>query len=299
MTGVLILLNPSARGGRAARLEAPIRYWLDAHSHNVALVATRDVQHADELLRDLPERSRVVIVGGDGSVHQALPALLAKNHTLAIAPFGSGDDAARAIGVHGMTWQNALQFALMGKEARMDIGLAHFNQKSVPFAVCLNAGLDAAISLRAVNGPSWLNGLPRYLLATLRELIQLRMWDIAVEIDGETTHSGDALFTSALNTATFGSGMPAVPHALIDDALLNMLHAAPCSRARTMILLPRLLTGKHLSDRRVSSCAFQSMVLTGNAPIPLAADGEYLGESQHVRIEVQPGTLSVVRRTTH
>ena len=38
------------------------------------------------------------------------------------------------------------------------------------FASSLAAGFDAAVGLRALRGPAWLSGQPRYLWATLREI---------------------------------------------------------------------------------------------------------------------------------
>jgi diacylglycerol kinase (ATP) len=290
----LVLLNPNARGGRARALATPIRNWLATHAQTTRFVEAKSIEHTLQSLRELPHESRAIIVGGDGTTHQALPAILENGHTLGIVPFGSGDDAARAIGVHGMAWQDALHHALHANARRIDIGIAEFNERRVAFAVCMNAGLDAAITLRAVNGPKFLHGLPRYLLATLREIVSLRQWPIEVRLDGELVKSGDALFTSALNTPSYGSGMPAVPHAKIDDGQLNMLHAARCSRARTLVLLPRLLTGTHLADARVSTQTFREMRITSKRTIPIAADGEYLGETRDIRIAVRPNALSVV-----
>jgi diacylglycerol kinase (ATP) len=291
----LVLLNPHARGGRARALATPIRNWLAAHSPQTQFVEAQSIEHTHATLNDTPRESRVAIVGGDGTLHQALPAMLEHNHALGIVAFGCGDDAARALGLHGLPWQDALRFALTEAPSQIDIGVAEFDDRRIPFVVCLNAGLDAAVTLRAINGPKFLHGLPRYLLATLREIAALRMWPLDVRVDGKLVKSGDALFTSVLNTPTYGSGMPAVPHARIDDGELNMLHASRCSQARTLVLLPRLLAGTHLTDARVSTQAFREMTISSSRPIPLAADGEYLGETREVRITIRPNALSVVR----
>jgi diacylglycerol kinase (ATP) len=292
----LVLLNPNARGGRARALATPIREWLTTHAPTTSFIEAQSIEHTRTSLLETSNESRVVIVGGDGTLHQALPSILERNHTLGVVPFGSGDDAARALGVHGVPWQDALRFALAGSPSHIDIGIAEFDERRVPFLVCLNAGLDAAVTLRAINGPKFLHGLPRYLLATLREIAALRVWPMEVHLDGKPVKSGDALFTSALNTPSYGSGMPAVPHARIDDGELNMLHATRCSRARTLALLPRLLAGTHLTDVRVSTRAFREMELLSIAPMPLAADGEYLGESKSVRVSLRVAALRVVRR---
>lgn len=291
----IVVLNRRARGGRAHALAGEARDWLAAQAPGVGLIESSEIAEMSHALATLAPSSRVVLIGGDGTIHNALPMLLERHHSLGIVPFGSGDDAARALSVRGVSWQTALRRALSGVATPMDLGCAEFGGKCVPFIVCANAGLDAAVSLRALNGPRFLHGLPRYLLATIRELLVLRNWPIDAEIDGKTFKTGDALFASALNTPSFGSGMPAVPAAQIDDGALDVLHAANCSRLRTAILLPKLLRGTHLSDPRVSTQRCRELLLRSHRPIPIAADGEYLGESIHIRITVMPNALAVVR----
>jgi len=163
------------------------------------------------------------------------------------------------------------------------------------FLSSLTAGFDSAIGLRALNGPPWLRGLPRYLWATLRELIQLRTWDLTLHSDGHLRHQGASLFASSLNTPTFGSGMPAVPHALVTDGQLDALLAGPFGRAGALLMLPRLLTGRHLRHPRVASWPYRQLDIACASGVPLAADGEYLGLARQVSIHCQAASLHMVR----
>jgi diacylglycerol kinase family enzyme len=170
------------------------------------------------------------------------------------------------------------------------------SSRRVPFLSSLTTGFDSSVGLRALNGPKWLRGLPRYLLATLRELANLRTWDVQVTLDDKLVHKGAALFASTLNTRSFGGGMPAVPQALIDDGRLNLLLAKNVGLRETLLLLPRLLLGQHLGHPKVHTQAFQQMQIDAATLIPLAADGEYLGQTRSVRLTVQAGALSVIRK---
>lgn len=297
-----VLLNPHAAGGRAAAIERPLRQWLTQHTPDVQLVLRDTADQARALIDSLPHRSRVVVVGGDGTFNQLLPSLLAGQHTAALVPFGSGNDIARALGVYGMRWQQALQHGLTGTASAVDVGWGEFEAENastaqrIPFMSSLTTGFDSSVGLRAINGPSWLRGLPRYLLATLRELASLRTWDIQVTLDGQRVHSGAALFASTLNTRSFGGGMPAVPQALIDDGRLNLLLAKNLGLLETLLLLPRLLVGQHLGHPKVHTQTFKQMQIESTTPIPVAADGEYLGQTRSITLTVQAGALSVVRR---
>lgn len=220
-------------------------------------------------------------------------------HVLGLVPFGSGNDSARALALHRTRWQPALLHALTGEASRIDVGELVFvcggQEHTVPFLSSCTAGFDTAVGLRALQGPRWLTGLPRYLLATLCEVIGLRNWWLQVAADGQPVHEGTALFASALNTPTYGSGMPAAPGARVDDGLLDLVVAGQFGRVQTLAMLPRLLLGRHLGHARVHTRSFRSLHLQSPVPFPLATDGEYRGESGSVRITVRPGALQVVR----
>ena len=75
MTKTIVLLNPHAAGGKAAALAEPILRWLAQHAPLVELCVADSVAQARQLVDALPPSSRVVVVGGDGTLHQLLPLL--------------------------------------------------------------------------------------------------------------------------------------------------------------------------------------------------------------------------------
>jgi diacylglycerol kinase family enzyme len=108
-------------------------------------------------------------------------------------------------------------------------------------------------------------------------------------------HQGTTLLASTLNTPSYGGGMPAVPHALIDDGQLNLLMAGQFNRFQTLLMLPRLLMGLHLSHTRIKTEAFSKATINSSQALPIAADGESLGYDHQINIEVLPSALNVIR----
>lgn len=294
MQSALALVNPHAGGGRAARLVPKLRAWLLANAAHARLEVAPDIAQALMHIRALPHGSRVVVVGGDGTLNQLLPALLEGQHVLGLVPWGSGNDFARALGLRGLDWQQCLQLALNAEPVAMDVGMLHTDTLSHPFASSLTVGFDSAVCYRAMVGPRWLRGTPRYLLATLRELADLQTWDMEVALDGKVVHTGTTLFASTLNTPTYAAGMPAVPHARATDGQLDLLVAGDFTPLQALLMLPRLLVGKHLAHPDVHSYPYRSLEVRSTQAMPLAADGEFLGSSTAVRIEILPGRLRAV-----
>jgi diacylglycerol kinase (ATP) len=299
----LVLLNPHAQGGRAAQHIPALRAWLATHAPDAQLAAPDALPDSLALLHTLPEGSRLVVVGGDGTLNRWLPALLARQLTVGLVPMGSGNDSARAWGVYGLPWVQALPHALQAPAQRVDTGRACWTDlqgatHETPFLSSLTTGFDSAVALRALHGPPWLRGLPRYLWATLQELAQLQTWSLTVRADGQALSDGPALFVSSLNTPTFGSGLPAVPHARLNDGQLDALLAGTFNRLGVCLMLPRLVAGWHLSHPRVQTRPYRRLEIACAQGVPLAADGEYLGLASALQVHCQAASLSVVMRHT-
>jgi diacylglycerol kinase family enzyme len=211
-------------------------------------------------------------------------------------PYGSGNDCARAWGLHRLSWQQALAHALHARSSSIDVGRIELEKKAIHyFHSSLAVGFDASVGNRALAGPQFLRGLPRYLLATLRELAHLKNWYLKVEVDGLLIYEGPTLLASALNTPTYGGGMPAVPHALINDGQLNLLVGGRFNRLQTLLMLPRLLIGKHLGHPRIQCHACSNATIGNASLVPVAADGETLGFAAHIEVTCIPNALQVVK----
>ncbi|MFM7533631.1 MAG: diacylglycerol/lipid kinase family protein [Rubrivivax sp.] len=318
----LVLVNPAAAGGRAGALVPALRRWLAEHAPAVRLEVPASAQAARDLAARQDPSLRCILVGGDGTVHQLLPVLLGSRLRLGLVPLGSGNDTARALGLQGQPWQEALRHALTAPARPIDVGYLHTQRDPAhagepgarhppaagageagslasspdprPFISSLAAGFDAAVGLRALQGPAWLRGLPRYLWATFGELAALRRCHVRVQADGQPVHEGEAIFASVLNTPSYGSGMPAVPDARVDDGQLDVLVAGAFGRLGALRMLPHLLAGTHLGDARIRTRAFMALRVESSQPWELAADGEPAGRACRWEVRVHAGALQAV-----
>ena len=89
--------------------------------------------------------------------------------------------------------------------------------------------------------------------------------------------------------------MPAVPHARMNDGQLNLLVAGAFSRLQTLLMLPRLLIGKHLGHSRIQCNSFFNANIISQTSVPVAADGETLGFATHIKLKCLPNALTVVK----
>jgi diacylglycerol kinase (ATP) len=296
----VLLLNANAAGGSAAAYKRQIEEHTAKLPRRPMLFVSREAQLAIRLVDALPAGSRVIVFGGDGTVNQLLPSLLAGGHTLGLVAVGNSNDTARALGVDRMKWPLALDHALQAAPEDIDLGeITYTNARGFSqtklFVSSFCAGFDAATIQQTQSLPNWLGGMPRYMLATLVMLATLDSFDLRISIDGKAVHAGPVLLASALNTATYGGGVQIAPSALIDDGALDLLIAERMGLMRVLSLLPRMLVGRHLGEPGVIHQCFGELNIKAQQPVPMAADGEYLGEAIEASLRIRPAQLPVLR----
>ena len=296
-----ILLNPHAGAGAAARLLAPLREWAQAHPGQASVHEASTLADAHELLQACAPGERVLVVGGDGTLHQWLAPIVERRLTLALLSAGSGNDQARALDLAAPAELGArLAHLLTAPAQAQDSGLltwtdGHGDHHRVRFHSSLSVGLDARIARSAQTGPRYWRGQARYVRASLLEIARLRHHHARIWLDGQAVHQGPVLLAATLNTPTFGAGMPAAPMARTDDGQLQLLLAQAMGRWRALRLLPRLLAGQHLGDPGVQVLPYARARIDSPEGLALAADGEWLGVARRLVIEVQPQSLLAVR----
>ncbi|WP_457637625.1 diacylglycerol/lipid kinase family protein [Oceanithermus sp.] len=288
MEPVTVIVNPAASRGKAGAALGKIRSWVRYRCPEAELVVSEHPGHVAEVAAATPPGSRIVAVGGDGTVHEVL-GVIGPRQTLGIVPIGSGNDIARMAGLLGRGLESSLETAVWGEARRYDLGVAN----GEPFGSSATAGLDASVARRAFAAPRFLRGLPRYLWALLLELRDLSLPEARVEVDGREVYQGKVLITAAMNSPTYGGGFLIAPMARPDDGRLDLIRAGSFGRLGVLGILPRLVFGKHLSHPQVGHAAGVTFAIEFDREVPLQADGELLEASNRLEVRVRPGELLI------
>lgn len=287
-----VLLNPDAgRSSPSARLRRALAALPDA-----ALRSTRSAEDAARRARAAEEAGcrRLVVVGGDGTLHHVAAALRdpRTGPALGVVPVGTGNDFARALGLPRDP-AAAVGIAAEGPVRRVDLiglRLAGRRGRAVNF-VLGGVGGNAARRVTAERKRRW--GRLVYLRALAGELGDVRARDLVVEADGAAISSGPHLAVLVANGPTLGNGIPAVPPAELDDGLLDVVAVRGTSAAQVLATLARLAAGRHLGAAGVTWRRAERVTVAGDASTPFNADGEPLGAGTGT-FEVLPGSLPVV-----
>ena len=286
------VINPAAGRGRVGqmlgRLEAAIRQY--AQSSDIEIAITEFPGHAIQIAQKAPASSRVVAVGGDGTVHEVLRGVAGSDKAIGVIPIGSGNDFARMVGLHKLPLEAALRTALQATIRRVDLGLVN-NQ---PYGASLGIGFDAAVARKALSAPTFLRGMPRYLYSMFGVLKELELPTLELIQNNQTLYQGPSLLVALMNGSTYGGGIPIVPDAVPTDGLISVAVAGAFSRLGVVGILPRLIMGKHVHHPRLRFFRGAEFVVRFDRPVPAHSDGELLEPSQEYRVRMIPGGLQVI-----
>lgn len=295
MSRAAVLVNPRAGGGRAG---VQWQAWRQ-EAHRLATLAENVVDSAAaalEVVRRLLEEGceRLVVWGGDGTVHLVAGALLevgaGARVTLGLVPAGTGSDLARAFAVPRRLG-SALRRALHGTPQQCDAGHCDGWRASFYFVNIASAGLSGMVD-EQVNAQA-ARGATAFLRATLRAIHTYRPLMARVEIDGEPWFEDELLLLAVANGTTFGKGMKVAPRADPGDGVFDVVAVRAMSRPRLLRELPRVYLGRHLEAGPVRHTRGRQVRLFPAAPLPpFDADGETYPSGEAL-FTILPGALRI------
>ncbi len=288
---VRTIVNPAAAGGRLGREWPRLQQKLKATGLDFETVFTQAPGHASELAAQAAADGvgRVLVAGGDGTVCEAAEGLAAVDSCeLAVLPLGTGNDAARTLGIPS---DPALAAQVAAGGVARTVDLIRVGDRMVLNAIGI--GLTADINERAAK-IKVVRGIAVYFGTAAVSLIKFRAPTVRVVADGRVIDSTMTIL-AIHNGPTTGGGFALTPNAVPDDGLLDatLVPDVPVS-GRLKRLIGALKGTLHTMD---GSIALQAKFLELHHDEPLAVhfDGN-AGTLQGpvTRFEIVPKALKVV-----
>lgn len=291
----LAVLNPTSGRGRAGRDRARIIATLRAHGVDAQLATSEYAGHAPALVQAaLDEGVRhVLAIGGDGTVHEAVNAILlhgaSSDVTFACLPVGTGNDWCRGLGI-GAGYAEAAARCARSRTVRVDVGEARLGDGHVKyFANVCGAGFDAHVVQRL---PDHRLGRLAYLATVVRALVHYRPQPMHLAGDAGRD-DGRQFVVFACIGGYCGGGMRVAPGANSSDGLLDIVAVGDVGRLDALASLRRLFDGTIASHPKVRVQRTKRLTIETTTPIAIEADGELIGTTP-VTLSVLPGALRVV-----
>jgi YegS/Rv2252/BmrU family lipid kinase len=241
--------------------------------------------------------SRLVVVGGDGSVHEVVNGIAgADGVELAVIPRGTGFDFVRTFGIT-RDLDAAIETALNGVVREIDLGVVSYRswagaESRSYFANVGSAGISGAIAKRANETTKALGGKISYYWATLAVFARWQTGELRVSVD-EETRAGKMIDLMVANGRYLGGGMMMCPEAEPDDGLFDVMLIGDVTKRDLLLVLPKTYRGKHLPHPRLEVLRGRVVTVDADEPLPVELDGEQPGTTP-ARFEVVPRALRLL-----
>jgi diacylglycerol kinase (ATP) len=285
-----LIVNPAAAGGRTlARAEA-LRPRLQTIFGPLEWCVNESPAHVTALARDAARQGhpRVIVAGGDGTVHFAANGVVDTPTALAIVPLGTGNDVAIGVGLPAEPVA-ALDVLAANHVRAIDVGRV----ADRVYVCVLGVGLDTP----AIHVIERLRALPRtrllYNYAALHSIVTYRPPTIRVTHEGGSVEQPVA-FAAVTNTHTYAGGIRICPAARVDDGRLDLCVIAGLPWPKLLLRFGRVKSGRHAGLAGVTLAQSAWVRMESRQPVPVTLDGELTDLTTPIEVRAAPGALRVL-----
>lgn len=248
--------------------------------------ATRFATEACEAQYDL-----VVLVGGDGTVHEGIEGIAEQSHRpkVAVVPLGTVNDFARALHIP-LEAEEAI--AIIGERTKMvDIGKVngHYFMNLVAIGELPQAVGDVSIEQKTKLGAF------AYFFEGAKAAIANETFHMKLRYDGGEFEGETMLFLIAL-TDSVASFRNIAQEAVVDDGQMHCYIIKAGSVLDTARVLTTLFSGDFSDDTSVEQFNATKVEVEATTPLSLNLDGDMIGELP-ATFEVLPRHIEVFAGT--
>jgi YegS/Rv2252/BmrU family lipid kinase len=288
---ILVITNRDAGSTDDEALHAALNV-LRKHA-SVEVAATSRPGELDSVLHRAGSR-RIVIAGGDGSLHAVIAALHRRNElksaVLGLLPMGTGNDFARGVGIP-LAIEEAARVVVDGKLSPMDLVVDEVGEVVVNN---VHLGVGAEANRR---GSRWKERLGRlgYPIGAALSAWNPPILRLRVEVDGSVVSDLDQriLMVAVGNGPSVGGGTDLTPHADPRDGRFDVMISRAVGPMARLQYAAHLGSSTHHQRDDVTYLRGSSVSVSGG-PFWCSADGELYGPERHRTWHVETGAYAML-----
>ncbi len=289
-----VVYNPKGGGGRASDVLQNSLPYFERHQFHLEIYETHYPHHGADLVRDfdLDRFEGILVVGGDGSIHDIVNGLMSRKDNrripIGILPAGTGNSFMEDVGC-----LDPIEAArrIVRLEPRFVDIVEVKTRGEVRYAFnVIGWGIPADINRRAET-MRWL-GKQRYTAAALIEILFMKSPHAILRIEGEISE-GKVVFAMGCLGRFTGAGMKMAPRAVLDDGLVDLLVVRNPGKLELLGVFPKIFTGDHLSHPKLEYRQVTEFSISSSEPGVLNLDGEVFPD-RDMEVRVLPHAIQVL-----
>lgn len=276
MSRALLIVNPAARGGRSAEVDA-----LTAFGEIGTAVDIRRTARAGDAARFASEHqgsAPVYTLGGDGTVMEAVGALIGLQVPVGILPGGTGNQLARHFRIP-LNVKRAVRALRSPRVVPLDLGRL---VDGPYFSLTAGLGLDAALIAGATPAMKRRFGVLAYVWSGAHAVRTQKPFNVRVEADGQLFEREASLAMIANIGALLDGRFALGPGVTPDDGLLDLAIFSPRGIVDGANHAWRMVRRDFRDDPRMLFVRAQHIRVAADEGVPAQADGELL---KHPRLD--------------
>lgn len=211
-------------------------------------------------------QTHVVVIGGDGTLHLAVNALMMSRCAIALIPAGTGNDFARGFACKQQAWYDAV---FNSRTELIDVG--QINQRY--FINVAGIGFDAEVVTQLNKAGSFSSF--GYTWQGIKQLFSFKAQSLQGEFNGKAL-SYSNLATIFANHHYFGGGLKIAPQAKLNDGQLDCYCMPAGGLLKNLISFLYLLLVKHHGLQALEYTQLTTAEVTTKG-LAIEADGELVG----------------------
>jgi diacylglycerol kinase (ATP) len=285
---IAFIINPKSGTSNKNYLPGLIQETINDLEFEVELFFTEYAGHASVLATDLIKKgySKIIAVGGDGTVNEVAKSLINTNSALGIIPCGSGNGLARSLKIP-LKPIDAINLINYGKVISMDYGTIN----KLPFFCTCGVGFDAHIGNKFATSTK--RGLFTYVKETINAYFYYRPRKYTIKIDGEKIKTKAFLVTVA-NAGQYGNDAYIAPQAELQDGKLDLCILNPFPKHHALNLGFRLFNKTMDRSEYINTIKGQSITIKRKKKGEVHLDGEPAIMGKKLKIKIIGLGLKVI-----
>jgi len=273
MSTALLLYNPAA--GRFPLSEKRLKTLLRTLYDYGIRAETAITQPSQETSLNLENKDLLIVYGGDGTLHEAIPEAVKWQVPVALLPAGTTNVLARELGIPRDP-ERALSLVPQRKLQKIHLGRGDRGQAGRYFHLMAGIGFDGDVISRTGQHLKKALGMAAYWLGAHVSLLKYPMTSFELSLEGEI-HQGT--FAVIGNARNYGGELHLTPKASVLENCLDVCLFTSRQRWRYLLYLWGVLSGRHLRYPDVLYRKVQRLKVSSDRPVPIQMDGELIGQS--------------------
>ncbi len=278
------IVNPNAGRNDKAKYKQLIRL-IKSNKEHAIWETTEPLEAVSFTKKAIAEgATRIIAVGGDGTINEVASVLVDTNIPLGIIPFGSGNGLARHLELP-LHFIQAYQKAIEGNIQKIDT--CSLNGR--PFFCTAGIGFDASVAHQFASGNG--RGLFNYIKATLMTLFKYT--PISLSINNDPTEQVYSL--TIANANQFGNNAFISPFSNIQDGVFEITKIKKVNLWEAAFIGLRLFNKTIQAAEKVSIQSSTSLSIRYAQNQPMHLDGENIfTEVNDLHFSIKPNSLQVI-----